>query len=348
MVFANQHYYNSLGLQHGASKKEIKKAYRKLAMRYHPDRNKSVGARDKFLEISEAYEFLMSDQPRQKRPLSQEEKVNAARAKAQAYARMRQARFRKTEAYKELRSQNIILTQLGILFNCFVLFLMTPISFLVWGKLGLWVSLFFVFVSWPMWSDLFTKKNNLEFRKLWEAIIHLLAKRWFRVALLLLIFPFFYLSIFTNTVIPHAALTTGVLTLGLSSFLLSKLFGARHRLIKSSFYYFVLGLFGMMVFFSLNYFVSFDGNVEGYPIERTTQKVGSPRLHPYDYSENEVYTQKTTLVLLPGNKYEDAVFVRFFPLEESIRNQTWVDSEFEEGLFGLRVLKDYHFSQRKE
>jgi molecular chaperone DnaJ len=58
-------YYEVLGVQRNASKDEIKDAYRKLAMQYHPDRNKSSGAEEKFKEISEAYAVLSDDEKRQ-------------------------------------------------------------------------------------------------------------------------------------------------------------------------------------------------------------------------------------------------------------------------------------------
>lgn len=51
-------YYKILGIAKGASDEEIKKAYRKLALRYHPDKNRSAGAEEKFKEIAEAYEVL--------------------------------------------------------------------------------------------------------------------------------------------------------------------------------------------------------------------------------------------------------------------------------------------------
>ena len=59
-----QDYYQTLGVKQGASDDEIKAAYRKLARKYHPDKNKEAGAEDKFKAISEAYEVLHDKQKR--------------------------------------------------------------------------------------------------------------------------------------------------------------------------------------------------------------------------------------------------------------------------------------------
>jgi molecular chaperone DnaJ len=59
-----QDYYKILGIEKNASKDDIKKAYRRLALKYHPDKNKAPDAEEKFKEISEAYAVLYDDEKR--------------------------------------------------------------------------------------------------------------------------------------------------------------------------------------------------------------------------------------------------------------------------------------------
>ena len=64
MTTSKQDYYDLLGVHRSASDEDIKKAFRKLAMEYHPDRNKRDGAAEKFKEINEAYQVLSDAQKR--------------------------------------------------------------------------------------------------------------------------------------------------------------------------------------------------------------------------------------------------------------------------------------------
>ena len=62
--FMSSSLYDTLGVAKGASSDEIKKAYRRLARKYHPDINKEKGAEDKFKEINAAYEILSDEKKR--------------------------------------------------------------------------------------------------------------------------------------------------------------------------------------------------------------------------------------------------------------------------------------------
>jgi molecular chaperone DnaJ len=64
MTTAKRDYYEVLGVPRTASTEEIKKAFRKLAMQYHPDRNNKPGAEDRFKEVNEAYEVLCDQERR--------------------------------------------------------------------------------------------------------------------------------------------------------------------------------------------------------------------------------------------------------------------------------------------
>ena len=57
-------YYSILGVGKTATKEEIKKAYKQLAKKYHPDLNKEDGSTEKFKEISEAAAVLADDEKR--------------------------------------------------------------------------------------------------------------------------------------------------------------------------------------------------------------------------------------------------------------------------------------------
>ena len=55
-----QDYHRILGIKQNATDDEIKKAYRRKAMEYHPDRNSSPDSQEMFIRVTEAYEYLMS------------------------------------------------------------------------------------------------------------------------------------------------------------------------------------------------------------------------------------------------------------------------------------------------
>lgn len=105
-------YYRILGLRAGCSPEEVKKAYRKKAREFHPDINHTEEAKDQFILVTEAYEFLITYQ---RKELTDEEAYKKAmddwrkyrqdrsRQKARVYARTSYRRFKNTNFYKTTR-----------------------------------------------------------------------------------------------------------------------------------------------------------------------------------------------------------------------------------------------------
>ncbi|MFO7756724.1 MAG: J domain-containing protein [Bacteroidales bacterium] len=105
-------YYSILGLEHGATINDIKKAYRRCARKYHPDINHSDSAVDLFILATEAYQFLLthhnnllynSTRARQFVNDWDKGKREQARRKAYAYSRTGYNNFVNSDMYKSTR-----------------------------------------------------------------------------------------------------------------------------------------------------------------------------------------------------------------------------------------------------
>jgi hypothetical protein len=105
-------YYEILGLPVNSSVDEIKQAYRKKARLYHPDINPSPDAKDLFINITEAYEFLISNHDKiitddqayyQAMEDWRKYRQNRSRKRATAYSRSSYGTFRNTNLYKTTR-----------------------------------------------------------------------------------------------------------------------------------------------------------------------------------------------------------------------------------------------------
>ncbi len=105
-------YYEILGLPTNSTIDEIKKAYRKKARLYHPDVNPAPDAKDLFISITEAYEFLIANHEKIKSDdqVYQEAmedwrkyRQDRSRKRATAYARTSYVNFKNTKFYKTTR-----------------------------------------------------------------------------------------------------------------------------------------------------------------------------------------------------------------------------------------------------
>lgn len=122
----NNQYLEVLQLAPGATKPQIKRAYRELSKRYHPDVSKDENAREKFIEINEAYKFLTAVGPR---PLTIESSAQAydydIHNRAYEEWRRRARAFARRKAREAARRQNALIKSLLKGFNVFLIFIVS-------------------------------------------------------------------------------------------------------------------------------------------------------------------------------------------------------------------------------
>jgi hypothetical protein len=123
-------YYKVLGLPQGSSNEQVKKAYRKLAMKYHPDRNNSADAEKIFIKINEAYAYL-SDDHHEFEPSA---KVNVKKPKFNKEQHDKRMEWARNYAYlKKIKEERIYQISFIQMQNSFMSWLSPLIS---------WVSIF--------------------------------------------------------------------------------------------------------------------------------------------------------------------------------------------------------------
>jgi len=150
-------YYKILGLSEGASKNEIKKAYRDKAKQFHPDKCKLPNASEIFIQINEAYEYLIKEAANNHKRSSKQysgykEKDNKTwegnyqyetRKKAEAYAKMSFEEFKKSDTYQSAL-EFIFIKSIGCLLTGIILiFLIIGVASI---STSLAIVLFFLFI----------------------------------------------------------------------------------------------------------------------------------------------------------------------------------------------------------
>jgi len=125
-------YLKVLGLDRDCSLQDIRKAYRRLASEYHPDHNNKPDATDKFIAVTEAYEFLVTNYSK----LSYEDdefirimrdwqkyRSSQARQRARAFARSSYSSFRNTDFYKTTRFFHKTTIFISVIISLIVVFM---------------------------------------------------------------------------------------------------------------------------------------------------------------------------------------------------------------------------------
>ena len=333
-------YYQILKLEPGASKDEIKRAYRKLALIYHPDRNKSSDAEDQFIKISEAYELLMN----YRKPLTpnrfeqqQREAVakaeEEARRKAYEYARMKRQEFMNSDAYKIDRAGGILLEHFHIYSAYFMLIGMPLLGLLMGGLVGLAVAGVILFLSWAYWTVIFTNEIKLDYQEFKESWAIVIRAPGFQSTLILMFGTYVLLTSFLDSVVPHDILLLILFLLIGAVFLVFMVARFNEKPIQGLSYFYSIPLFLFSLFFYLNDTFSNNTQIETYYFKQGSQYVtdryrGSHR-------------QSTSMIYLENWKYENAPGLRFFFDYQKLRYTNQIQFEFEDGFFGVKVMKEY-------
>lgn len=130
-------YYRILGVPENASEEQIKKAYRVLARKYHPDVNPASDAAENFIRVTEAYEILIGQRKAPKTTITHQRSAeDIARERAKAYAQMRYAEFRKRSDAFDM-----------------------PMHRILWPK---WVNYFFIVFSLFFITDSILPKKTIK------------------------------------------------------------------------------------------------------------------------------------------------------------------------------------------
>ena len=88
--------YKLLGVTKNADNRDIRKAFKKLALKYHPDKNNEEDAHDKFLKLNRAYEILKDEETRKKYDLYGEDGLEGSNSRPKVRSRYMNS---KTDAY---------------------------------------------------------------------------------------------------------------------------------------------------------------------------------------------------------------------------------------------------------
>lgn len=340
---SKEKYYKVLGLSSKATVDEIKHAYRKKAKELHPDKNKSPDAHEQFILLTEAYECLInikSSKSRVQQPSTsytewQRENRERARQQAREYAEMDFEKFKKTGYYK--KSQAAITVVEHLYFFVSVVVILSPLwGYMYKGWAGFGMGLFFTFLSVHFWAGIFTKKRTLNLSSFFQSLFLIIKTRIFKHVVVTAVNLFVLFRFTLNT----------QLTFYSFSFILLVLYS----LIYLAFYFKLpalkkfskVGLFLCLtpsifnLFFLTNFVFSSKKKTEVYSFVHQKRWYGRyPRAR----------LEKIAYIDLQQNKYEEYHWFRMFFDFDAMKDKSEITYTFEDGLFGLRVLKHYDFTK---
>lgn len=342
--YSSETYYRILGLSTGASDNDIKQAYRLKAKQLHPDRNPSPTAHQDFIQLTEAYEYLINHhtidtgqqytqynyQPTYQAPdpSSQWESKarEEARRRAEEHANMRFEDFANTDYYKSLESFSIVLRYLFILI--LILFVVGLCTFFIAssGPWGIFPSALFLIMPCSL-IYVKLKDGAIDLTELHESGVFLFGQMWFS-GIVLTAFNFY--SIFSHgikTMLPDMRMPMLYVGTMIVFLLVSMAIAPAWTVFRRFHYTLCLVPVVLSLFFTINYRFAHD------PVQESYQY----KIKRYSQSE----------IVLPQHKYDEYPnILNFSDLEEMQMNNT-ITYTFADGLLGARVMKGYKFETKQ-
>jgi hypothetical protein len=340
--------YKILEVNSQSSTEEIKKSYRRLAKKFHPDVNKAADAQAKFIEINEAYEFLINkrhgltyDSKRHKytrtsKTKSWEEWSRNEKEKANKRARYYSAKkyrdFINSTFYKESQAIEDF-ASFGVLVLLFGLIVIFPVFLSYTYDLpGLYISLALAFFTIQVWGPMLVSGRLPGFTSISEGFRLIL--RLFPVRVFMACFLFFVVF-FTVGFHTFISIYEIFLYLVVFSFLLFYLTRNRigqqtlsRKILRSISY--ALVLFSALL--CINYFISFSPVEEVYTYSSTREASRHGR------------SVKGSMILLNNNAFDSYPSVRFFFDYDSIPgNRRKITYRVKKGILFYKVYTERYF-----
>ena len=329
-------YYNILGLKPGATKSEIKKAFRRKAMLTHPDRNPDPRAKEKFHQINVAYEILTGQraQPRVNRASRPSSKAKssskedqkqtdreARKEKAREFHRKKEEAYRKSPQFKKDLAIGIVLDHIG--YFVALLVICTIPLFLAIGIAGFIIGILLLTLTSRLWyTSLFLKKPTIQLKNLKLAWQYLYRNTDLKYYLSGVINVILFCSVLLRTFV-YLPLLIGIVLLPIA-FVLIKKYNKKKVSINiwnMAWVYFPLAI---QLFFLINF--SFTTPLKGEVYHITNR-----------YDMQEAYFAE-----LENKTYDEYPGIRFL-MKKNDYGKHYLFLEVERGCFGFKTLKSYHY-----
>ncbi len=334
-------YYHILGITPQATIEQIKKAYRKKAFLLHPDRNKSADAKDQFVLLNEAYEYLLKTQGTHFDPIKraqeqaqkqaayqnywEEKEREKARTRAREHAKMKYEAYIKSDIYKTTEAINIALDLFTVGILIMILVVLPILTIREYGITGLLYSSIIILPTAPLWIRFFINLfKNIKITKDTSILGGSYQTKILKLTIFVILNIFLFFRITLNTLIE----LKWIIIIFASSIIIG--IGVTY-FIKQRYYKYLIkyGLspFCINILFLINYLFSTNSYKE---------------LHSYGYKDR-IHSPILTTIHFKNGEYEKYHGIRIIFNAEEVKDYGYVTYTFATGCLGYTVVKDIEF-----